>query len=490
MNRPEDVKAVQRLLGVVTYLGKFVPKLSTVSEPLRRLTDKDSAFEWNQQHEEAFDEVKKLLAAAPVLKYYDVNEPVILESDSSDVGLGAVIKQSGKPIAYASRTLTSTERNYAQIEKEALSLVFAAERFEHYILGKSNVVMFTDHKPLETIFKKPILQCPKRLQRMRLRLQKFDVSVQYKPGPTMFISDTLSRAALPLQKQLENKSDYLVFQLREESELDAEIEKENMEQNLFVTDQRLCRIREATAEDPEMQTLACIVMKGWPHDKRDVPMCVQEYWPYRDEITTQNGIVYRGTRVIIPTEMRSQMLERAHASHLGEQYTLSTVREIMYWPKMNHQLICTLKECDICQEDQPAQAAEKMMSHPIPTMPWQSVSSDCFELNSEHYVVIVDSYSGYIDFAMLKNMSGKALVDALKPILATHGAPAEMITDHGTNYLSREFQEFVREWEFRHVPSSPHHKKSNRRAEAASESYEEVINKIKESQSRHLQNFA
>ena len=198
MNRPEDVKAVQRLLGVVTYLGKFVPKLSTVSEPLRRLTDKDSVFEWMQQHEEAFNEVKKLLAAAPVLKYYDVNEPVILESDSSDVGLGAVIMQSGKPIAYASRTLTSTERNYAQIEKEALSLVFAAERFEHYILGKSNVVMFTDHKPLETIFKKPILQCPKRLQRMRLRLQKFDVSVQYKPGPTMFISDTLSRAALPL----------------------------------------------------------------------------------------------------------------------------------------------------------------------------------------------------------------------------------------------------------------------------------------------------
>ena len=275
-----------------------------------------------QQHEEAFDEVKKLMAAAPVLKYYDVNEPVILESDSSDVGLGAVIMQSGKLIAYASRTLTSTERNYAQIEKEALSLVFAAERFEHYILGKSNVVMFTDHKPLETIFKKPILQCSKRLQRMRLRLQKFDVSVQYKPGPTMFISDTLSRAALPLQKQLENKSDYLVFQLREESELDAEIEKENMEQNLFVTDQRLCRIREATAEDPEMHTLACIVMKGWPHDKRDVPMCVQEYWPYRDEITTQNGIVYRGTRVIIPTQMRSQMLERAHASHLGEQYTL------------------------------------------------------------------------------------------------------------------------------------------------------------------------
>ena len=144
MNRPEDVKAVQRLLGVVTYLGKFVPKLSTVSEPLRRLTDKNSAFEWMQQHEEAFKDVKKLLSETPVLKYYDVNEPVVIESDSSDVGLGAVLMQSDRPIAYASRTLTNTERNYAQIEKEVLSLVFAAERFEHYILGKSKVVMLRE----------------------------------------------------------------------------------------------------------------------------------------------------------------------------------------------------------------------------------------------------------------------------------------------------------------------------------------------------------
>ena len=479
MNRPEDVKAVQRLLGVATYLAKFVPKLSTVSEPLRRLTDQDSVFEWMPQHEDAFNEMKKLLSQAPVLQYYDVNEPVVLESDSSDVGLGAVITQKGKPIAYASRALTSTERNYAQIEKECLSLVFAAERFEHYILGKSNVKMLTDHKPLETIFRKPILTCPKRLQRMRLRLQKFDIDVQYKPGPTMFISDTLSRAALPLTEQLKDKSEYLVFQLKEEFALNAEIESDDMESDVFVTDQRLCKIREATSNDPMMQTLAHIVMKGWPQDKRDVPLCIQDYWPYRDELTTLNGIVYRGTRIIIPTEMRSQMLERAHASHLGEQYTLSTAREIMYWPKMHNELIRTVKECNICQEDQPSQPAEKMMSHPIPTNPWQSVSSDCFELDNEHYVVVVDAYSGYMDFARLKNLSGKALIEVLRPIFATHGAPAEMITDNGSNYVSREFQEFAREWEFLHVLSSPHHKKSNGRAEVAVKVMKKLLKKSK-----------
>ena len=102
-----------------------------------------------------------------------------------------------------------------------------------------------------------------------------------------------------------------------------------------------------------------------------------------------------------------------------------------------------------------------MMSRAIRTTPLQSVSSDCFELNNEHYVVIVDSYSGYIDFAQLKNMCGRALVDVIKPIFATHGAPAEMITDYGTNYVSKEFQEFAHDWEFLHIPSSPHHKKGN-----------------------------
>jgi len=224
MRRPEDVKAVQRLLGVATYLAKFVPQLSTVSDPLRRLTDKDSVFEWMPQHEDAFNDVKKLMSQPPVLKYYNVHEPVVLEADSSEVGMGAVISQNGKPVAYASRTLTSTERNYAQIEKECLALVVAAEIFEPYTLGKHNVKMLTDHKPLETIFKKPILTCPKRLQRMRLRLQKFDVVVEYKPGLKMFISDTLSRAALPMTENLKDKSDFLVFRLNEELAENAELE--------------------------------------------------------------------------------------------------------------------------------------------------------------------------------------------------------------------------------------------------------------------------
>ena len=150
MQCPTDVQGVQRVLGVTNYLAKFTPKLTTVCEPLRCLLDKDSVFDWLPHHETAFSRMK-----APVLQYYDVNKDVSLECDSSEVGLGAVIKQGGHPIAYASRALTKMERNYAQIEKECLAIVFAAEHFEQYILGKEKVKVLSDHKPLETILSRP-----------------------------------------------------------------------------------------------------------------------------------------------------------------------------------------------------------------------------------------------------------------------------------------------------------------------------------------------
>ena len=122
MQYPTDVQGVQRVLGVANYLAKFTPKLSTVCEPLRRLLDKDSVFDWLPPHETTFSRMKELITQAPVLQYYDVNKEVSLECDSSEVGLGAVIKQGGHPIVYASRALTKTERNYVQIEKEDLAI--------------------------------------------------------------------------------------------------------------------------------------------------------------------------------------------------------------------------------------------------------------------------------------------------------------------------------------------------------------------------------
>ena len=129
-----------------------------------------------------------------MLKFYDVTREVTVESDASLSGLGATLLQEGQPVAFASRALTPAEGRYAQIEKELLSVVFACERFDTYLFGRDIVHVKTDHQPLETIFKKDLSSAPKRLQRMLLRLQRYNLDVKYQKGEKMVMSDPLSRA--------------------------------------------------------------------------------------------------------------------------------------------------------------------------------------------------------------------------------------------------------------------------------------------------------
>ena len=165
-------------------------------------------------------------------------------------------------------------------------------------------------------------------------------------------------------------ANYQIFQVHEEQCFRKEVEEIDMEESLFVTDGRLEKIRHATVNDPSLQALMNIVKEGWPDNKAKIPICIREYWPYRDELSTQNGLAYRGTRIIIPSSMRPEMINRAHASHLGIQYTTGTAREIMYWPRMTTDLSEAVAWCSTCQETQSAQQKEPMMSFPIPQLPW------------------------------------------------------------------------------------------------------------------------
>ena len=117
MPRPTDVKGVQRLIGLVNYLTRLLDKLADICEPLRQLTRKDTEWQWNEVHEDAFTKIKEAITGAPVLRYFDPSAETTLQCDASDTGLGATLIQNGQPVAYASRSLSNTERNYAQIEK-------------------------------------------------------------------------------------------------------------------------------------------------------------------------------------------------------------------------------------------------------------------------------------------------------------------------------------------------------------------------------------
>lgn len=194
MPPPEDKTSLQRSLGMINYLGKFIPNLSELSASLRQLLHKDVVWSWTQHQQDAFNKLKACLTSPPVLQYYDMHKPVTLTCDASQHGLGAACLQDDKPVACASRTLNPTERRYAQIEKELLAVVFACYRFYDYIYGKP-VVIETDHQPLVAIQNKPFHTVSARLQRMMLRLQKFNLTLVYKKGKHLYIADTLSRTS-------------------------------------------------------------------------------------------------------------------------------------------------------------------------------------------------------------------------------------------------------------------------------------------------------
>ena len=192
MPQPEDVAAVQRLLGLAQYLSKFLPHLSDITKPLRDLTQKDTEWTWGSAQQKATEMLKKAVSSAPVLRYYNLQEEVTLQCDASQCGLGAAMLQNGQPVAYASRALSPAETRYAQIEKELLAIVYACQHFESYIYGRDIVHVETDHQPLVSIVLRPLNSAPSRLQRMLLKLQKFHPKVTYKNGKSMYLADTIS----------------------------------------------------------------------------------------------------------------------------------------------------------------------------------------------------------------------------------------------------------------------------------------------------------
>lgn len=471
--RPKDKAETRRLLGMVTYLAKFVPQLSEVTQPLRDLTKQDVQFLWSPYHDQVLEKLKQLLSSSPCLKYYDVNDDCVLETDASEYGLGAVILQQGRPVAYASRTLSETERRYSQLEKECLALMYGCVRFDQYLLGKENVTAFTDHQPLETILRKPINSATKRVQRMMLRLQRYKLNVVYKKGTQMHISDHLSRSPIP--RKSVKTSDAEIFSVEQ---LMTEIEDIDCDMYHNVGDITMDKIRVATETDATLQLLAAQITRGFPSDKNQMDPEIRHYWPYRDELSVENGVVYRGVRVIVPAARRQDMLLKLHASHLGIEATLRKARDSLYWPSLHHDITNMCQSCQSCQQYQAKNCKEPMQSQPVPTKRWQVCATDLFAApDGTEYVVVVDSLTKFWEFEPLPELTAETVITKIKSVFARHGVPEVVISDNGPQYACEAFKKFAVSWGFIHYTSSPHHPSGNGVAEAAVKVIKNILKK-------------
>ena len=165
MPYPESVSAVQHLNGCINYLSRYIPYLADLAKPLRDLTHKDVTFKWEAHRTEAVDQIKRALVSAPALAYFDINSPVTIQCDASNLVFGAYLPQHDHPVVYASWPLTEAEAHRSAMEKELLVVVYAMTKF-HYLTYSRHVTVASDHKPLAAILKKPLSNAPQRLQPM------------------------------------------------------------------------------------------------------------------------------------------------------------------------------------------------------------------------------------------------------------------------------------------------------------------------------------
>lgn len=466
MPTPTNVGEIQRFLGLVTYLGRFIPNLSERTAPLRELIKKDSIFDWKLKQEKAFNDLKDSLCKSPCLKFFDPNQPVTISVDSSKSGMGAVLMQEGRPCAHASRALTDPQTRYSQIEKELLAVWFGVIHFSQYVLFSRKFTVETDHKPLVSIINKPVNSCPARLQRIIVQLRKYDFQLIYKPGKQLILADTLSRAYI--NKKFDENIDI---------EMDAQICL--IEMNLNATKEKREEFLEETRTDAALISLKKQVEQGWPTKLKQVPDNIKFYFRFKHEISEANGLLYRDTKIIVPTKLRKEILSKLHCnSHLGIRKSIEKANLSFYWPGMNKEIQDMILACNICQTFQNSQTPEPMIPHDVVKLPWHKVGCDLFHLYNEKYLLLVDYYSKFFEMVNLhRDSSSENVILCLKSIFSRQGIPNCLVTDNGPEFSSYRFGEFSDNWEFKHIKSSPRYPQSNGQVERFIQTVKKTLKK-------------
>ncbi|KAL7882928.1 hypothetical protein SRHO_G00005860 [Serrasalmus rhombeus] len=380
MQRPQCKKEVQRFMGMINYMGKFIPNLSEKIAPLRWLTEKKNEWDWNQEQEKAWQQLRRVLTEEPVLRFYDPARPMKISSDASMTGLGAVLLQKydkdWQPVTYASRSMTGAETRYAQIEKELLSITFACERFHQFIAGQT---------------------------RLMIKLQRYTLNVSYIPGKFMYTADTLSRAV-----DLKAPSSHTTAE-------EVQVYVSMVTLSLPVVDAKMQLNREETEKDQILKQLKLVILTGCLQVKQQCVSDIQEYWNCRAELTVVNDVVYKGSKIVMPKSLRKLMLQKVHEGHLGMEKCKRMACEVMFWPRINQDISDLVSSCQTCLKYQPRNPSEPLMPHPVLQRPYQKLGADLFTCNNKDFLIVTDYYSLYPEVCGLTSIIAENVISQFFP---------------------------------------------------------------------------
>lgn len=449
MRAPTDVPELRRFMGMANQLGKFSPNLATISQPLRELLGSKRTWCWGLEQEQSFERIKRELTQPTVLTLYNPTARTKISADASSFGLGAVLLQehptTWRPVAYASRAMSETESRYAQVEKEALAVAWACDKFANYVLGRRFLIE-TDHKPLVPILStKHLDNLPPRVLRFRLRLARFDYDIKHVPGKLLYTADTLSRA--PTQQE----------------DSDLQLEAESFMKEVICTLPATEQRRDIYIQEQAADSVCAEVMKycqeGWPQKSPPNPV-LGPYWRARSSLSLQNGLLLYNQRIVIPRSLQKETLESIHQGHQGITRCRLRAKISVWWPGISSHISEMVEKCHICARDA-ERRKEPLIPTPLPDYPWQMIGTDLFQLGKDHYVLVVDYFSRYPEVLKLSSTTSSAVISALKATFSRYGIPETVRSDNGPQFSSGEFEQFSKSYGFCHATSSPLFPQSN-----------------------------
>ena len=429
---PNTIEEIQSFLGLVNFVSKWIPDLATLTEPLREILrlglgkSANIKKNWTGRQNKAFEILKRSLSNIKSLGYYNPSDRTQVIADASPVGLGAVLVQIGEDgprvIAYGHKALTDCEKRYCQTEKEALALVWAVEHFKIYLFGK-DFELVSDHKPLETIFGRTSKPCA-RIERWVLRLQAYRYKIIYRPGKSN-IADTISRLGKTSPSEPFDSENYINYVV-------------NYSRPIAVP---LHEIQGCSAEDGEiLKVKKGVYYNDW-HDS------INNYKLIQNELCFNGDILLRGTRIVMPHNLRQRVLEAAHEGHPGIVAMKARLRTKVWWPRIDKDTELLVKCCRGCTLVSNPTPPHPMKRRTLPAEPWVDVAMDFLgPLPSRDYLLIlVDYYSRYKEIKIMRGITSLDTIKALREIFSRLGYPATLTCDNGNQFTSEVFQNYCKE---------------------------------------------
>lgn len=424
IKEPKNVKEIQSFIGIANYYRRFIPNFAKIAIPLIKLTRKNNAFLWTEECTTAFNKLKELLVSNNVLAFPNFNKPFAISTDASNEALGAVLSQDDKPIAFASKTLNTTESKYSTIEKELLGVVWAVKRFRCYVYGQDFTV-YTDHKPLLGIHK--MKDPSSRLLRLYLKLSEFSITLEHKPGKHNVIADGLSR--LPTAVHVITRAQA------------KKIQEQTQEPLLDIT------------EEPYDQENS-----DW-EDMIDNP--IEEFYKNEIPILVENK---KHKKAILRLYHDSKI-----GGHQGSTRTYQKIKRSYKWPKMKKEIELYIKTCNICQLNKSGKATKMRMIIVTPAdYPFEKIYLDVVgplpvtENGNKYILTIMDDLSRYMNAYPIPDQEATTITQVfIKQILGHHKTPKIILTDQGTNFTSTLFKKICKYFNIIKIQTTPYHPQTN-----------------------------